>query len=444
MGFIHFEKFDKLSDWTVSETVPDQFELFEDPTPELLHPFSGKAIVGIKLKDRNLNTPQYIEKSYPGTVKPKVIDSHGVWITYPILRLVYKANLNKQFSFLYKNVEEFFVTVELVREDKILGQWYLPIFQTGCRFTYLDIDLSRIFVPGQEFVFDTVRIRFIDNPGNSLIYFGSLYILEEEPSHNLSVALADLLHNKYRKELWALAKDVEPGSKLITLNSSVDLFDNIAIAIGDPDGTYELHVVDKIVRKGNREVEVSFTNEFDTYKTAMGWPAGTKVWYVVPSLWYDLSESEAIFPLIFIYSESPTPAEEMGRTSKLFDSYRILSDGSCEVAVTKGLEAVNISANIQVFAPTREFSEPVYKMLRSIIDNQGNLWVAGEEVDYAISEWGTDPSSEEPFVAKNSMSLNLMLKERVYKRSYQKFPLFKDIVVDFGIQVSQDVNKTAS
>jgi hypothetical protein len=65
-------------------------------------------------------------------------------------------------------------------------------------------------------------------------------------------------------------------------------------------------------------------------------------------------------------------------------------------------------------------------------------------VDYAISEWGTDPSSEEPFVAKNSMSLNLMLKERVYKRSYQKFPLFKDIVVDFGIQVSQDVNKTAS
>lgn len=442
MGYIVFEDFADKSEWFLAHDLQDQIILFEDENPANFSFYNSGSVMGVKLLSRAYQDLNFFEKKYDDVVYAKLLDNFDTWVQYPILRFVYKAKLNPEFKYLYNTVKEFFLSIQLEFDGKILGEWYLPVKPTGCNWSYLDIDISRVFKPGHAFAFDTVRFKLIRNPGNSIIHFGALILSEEEPAHDVSVALADLLHCRYNKKIWSLAKQAEQGDDHIVINSSVDLYEGIAIAIGDLEDVFELHVVSSI-QNTEEGIKVFFTSEFDKEQLYYSWDANTDVYFVVPAVWFDLEDSEAIFPVLYIYAESPVPEEEFGLVTERRDSYRVLEgeDDVCEVAVTseKGLEAVRVNVTINLFSPTREFSEPIYKFVRSVLTDQQLLWVAGQYTQFDITSYESDTGLEDPLLPKNTLRISLVMFERVYKRKYQKFPLFNDLNVNLGIHVMQDV-----
>lgn len=439
MGYFKIESFDKLEDWNLS-TDPGEFIRFTTTDFEHLQVNAEKTSTLVAYFD---SSKTYIDVAMSKTLSEKRFfkfpDVYKKPIYYDTLRVSYRAEVDRNFDTYYKHPNSFFLSFGIMENDVILREWFVPVIPVGCSYTHVDFDLKPLFDEAKATQgFDTMFFRVLRHPLNSRIYFGEAYLVQEsDPTHNIKLALADLLHLRKKEHLTTLGKAARAGDIEIEISDTADVQKGTGILFQNvTTGEEEMHVisaVDFTLTGGRKRAKISFINEFDGDKLLFNWANGTKIYRVFPAIIEELKDSESIFPVYFIYNEAMTNDEENGHILPVVDNYVRNAESGHTSAIHQGLNAVVMNASINIFSNVPEVAQEMWDFLKGFINTQSILDVAGKPYQYLVSS-ERDVSPEEAEVLPHYvMELTFYFQHNQFERRYRPFPVFSDVKASFDL-----------
>lgn len=434
MGYFRVESFESVAEW--DNAIPGTFyTLDETDWPTLIsHPSKSKALRLTFDPKAPFTGETFFEKTYSKPIYFSQKDYYNKTVLYPELSFTTLVSPNGEITQSFLEPADFILTIELFDGPISLREWFLPLADANV-YNAQRLDLQPLIDAGYE-KFDRIRFHILKNGGKRRIYFGDLYLLQDLAKHNLSVALADMLHLKFHEPRTVLVNPANPGDTTIVVDSGVDLYHHTPIIIGDPDGEFELHVIGDYPKESSHPSQdatvFGFTGEFDTEKMQRPWPAGTPVHFAVPASYYDFSDSTAVFPLFYITTGAPDPQPLTSpQYGGQLDSYVRDPNGNHKVAARLSVDALRVPTEIHVYAEMPETAEDMWRFLRSVIDQQSHIYVAGDPAEYEVvshrqMDIGIPVVNAMPHYI---LELDCYPVENVHKRKYQTFPALKVLTV---------------
>lgn len=432
MGYIRVEKFDDPALLVPEITGEDRFAVNYTDWDEFLSSGKDKTIRLDFLND--VLTPEtYLVRTYDQPIYFVPTDDFDLPVLYPELRMqfAFMPGIGSTLPTRFTDPSNFYFSMSIWRNGVKLREWFLPLLYT-CALVCHTFDLKPLIEAGAT-CYDEMRIHVLKSPGEgSALYIADVYVCQDEVEHDLAVTVTDMLHLKMRKRLTQLADQCTPGDKKIKINSVVDIHENMAIALGDPDNLYELHVLKTAPFQHKGRVDATFTGEYQTETLQLGWPAGTPVWFVVPAEFGELSQSEAVFPMFYFAWEAPEPVEEMtSMHNKHFSNFvrDTSSDANHLVALSIARDQIRIKAQIHVYAPTVAIAVDMWRYLRSVFDNQSHIVVAGSGYDYVVTNYRKVEVAPGENLPHYIMEMDCYPTEFPHKLNYLTFPALKSLTV---------------
>lgn len=430
MGFFKVENFDNTFEWDLD--IPNNgFYSFLDIDYEHLQEDDLDSITVAILFNRSYSFQQAtLSKKYYNPVYFRFKDVYGKNIVYDVLRLTYSYD-NEYVTTAYNKPEDFQITAGIKSKGVIIREWFLPL-RSGCGYTYIDLDLqdlNNIYDSYDEFF-----ISIINNPGNGKLYLGSAYLVQDyDELHNIKLALADLLHLKYKKLLTHLKEDCSFGDNRLSVVGSSDLNKGTSIMLGDSELS-EVHVIRSVDVGSENTATLELMDEFDLRTLRYSWPAGTPVYRVIPASISEMQDSESIFPIFFIYAEVFNNYEDAMHSGYIWSDYvRNESEGH-KVAVRKAWDTVTSNVSINVYSNVPEVAIEMWRHLKSVVTSRDTLKVAGKDIQYTITG-ERDISPENAEVLPNYvMDLTFYFRHNLYNRKYVSYPRFSKMQLAYEIK----------
>lgn len=449
MGYLRTEKFDSLGEWndvsnalpgySIEETDWDSLKSSPEKAATMVLRYvpqeADQFIPGASILTKTYSTPWYFSFD----------DQFGKPVTYPELMLTFRMTGGETSEF--KSPDDFFISMSLWRSDTKLREWFVPLERAADTYKAYCFDLQPLIDDGHS-SFDTIRFDILKHGGDRAIYFGDMYLFQDEVEHNVLSSMAEALHAQIRRQCTVLNSQAAPGDTQIHVDSIVDLHPGTAILIGDPDGTHELHVIDQApYEEPGIGPFITFTGEFSTEKVQMAWAADTPVWFVVPATFTDLTESEAAFPVFFLSFGDPDPVEEMSPYPRPeMDSYvRDTLDGNHTVAVRESRDTLRLPVSIHIYSNRLETAVEMSKFLRKTFNRRNFISVVGRPIEYEVVSHrrlnqDDDMKDQMPHY---SMDLDVYPVENPNPRKYFQFPALKVLTtsvqaVEFAVDIKSD------
>ena len=425
MGYIKIETFEDKTDWTVK--IPtSNFTLGELDWPSLLSDSDKTKSLSLTF-DETIIIENHFEKTYDEPHYFRAQDGAGMTVDFEELVLTVWAKFRYVNAKPYTQVSDFNLSMAIFDGATKLREWFVPLKNTE-GYEQLKFDLLPLIEAGYT-KFDKLRFGILKSEPSMTVYFGDLFLFQEDVEHNLKVSIAQKLHLAKWKELTEVARPIKAGDLTVTLKKYVDILDGTPIAIGDPNGYYDLHVVRNTPTS---KAPLEFTGGYDGAAMQNAYAVNTKVYEVWPATFGDLSQSEQVFSVYYVSTKAPEPVEERSNITTRFDSYVRDPAGNHTVSVRKSIDTSMIAVEIHVYASTPEKGVEMWKYLRSIFDDQSFISVAGESVQYDVINYqqvSEDPDSTE-IMPHYILNMNCYIWENVHSRIYGKFPYFKSLIVD--------------
>lgn len=435
MGYFIVEKFDDATEWAIETAVHNYYELGETDWPSLISsPDKETGLRVIYDKSLPFTGETFFFKDYAQPIKFVQTDYYDKPVHYPELLLTYLIQgFNESIRAIPRNPDDCYMSFSIYNAGTKLREWYLP-WAPGKNNQFIGhcFDLQPLIDAG-ETEFDRIQVSMTQHGNSARFYFGDLYAIQDEVEHNLAVTLQDMLHCKMKKKLTVTSQNALAGDLSLSLVDLVDIHNSTAIIIGDPDGVYELHVIQNSTYENpdaGGEGQITLTGEFDTSELQYDWPAGTDIWFTVPATMGDLSQSESIFPVFYISWDAPTPTPDhtpgYGRS---LDSY--VRDRSVDAEDTVGVrlsaDTVKILVQIHVFSSTIEIGVEMWRYLRSVFDHQNFIIVAGTKVEYDPVDYRKENPGQDVLETMPHYILDIECwpSENVHVRKYRAFPALK-------------------
>jgi hypothetical protein len=423
MGYIKIDDFSDLSKWRLG--IPtDKVVVGELDWPSLMSS-SKPSTMAISFYG-DLDFPNYIEKKYPYYIEFSTNDATGSTVNFNELVLTIWAQFKLEKLVKYTKPSQFHLSLSLHDNEKKLIEWFIPLSNT-VGYEQLKFDLMPL-IEKDVTKFNILRINILKSSLGTTIYFGDLYIFQDDVEHNIKVSIAKRLHLSWKKKLTKLKKHALMGDDTIVLESNKDVDRGLPILIGT-ETINELHIV---ANEPNSRNPVKFTDMFDGNKMIMTFPVNTPVYETVVAVFGDLSQTEQFYSAYYISTKAPKPVEERSDIVTRFDSYIRDPLGKHKVACRKSIDTSVIAVEIHIYATTYERATDMWKHLRSIFDDQSFIKVAGEDVQYEITAY--DQVSQDPDVTESIphyvLNLNCYVWENVYSRVYGNFPYLKSANID--------------
>lgn len=436
MGYIRIDKFDDIDVWERSIPVldiddPDYekplYHISQVDWPENLTTDKDRGVRFDFDGSVDFENEEYVYTKYS---QPKVFsfrDKAGVPFNYDSLIFSYMLHSKEVSS--YGKVEDFFFSLELLYEGQQVREWFLELSNRCCGYGAVKLDLKPLVEKGLD-KFDEVRIHFLRHPGyGAVLYLGDLWFFQDEVVHNTTVAVASLFHNKIVMPLTKLSRYVKQGEKGIPVFNSSRLYENEAIVIGDMNGVYEIHSITGIdYSKSQNEVILKLSNEYDGETLLSDWAEETEVFLIIPAIYGENRDREAIVPCFYIATEAPTLNEQYSRLGYARSNYVRDPGGEHEVAVHIEQEAIELPVSVYVFAPSPEIAADMWRYVRKIFNSRSRISISGVGVDYEVVGDRMLPSDDKgmPFYV---MELIVYSFENPHDLTYKKFTGIKVLTI---------------
>lgn len=431
MGYILVENFSKKDTWKVGIPSNDVY-IGEIDWPELMSSPKDKSM-SIEFYDV-LKYPNYIEKVYEDYLEFVTQDALDTAVQFEELVLTVWARFKFEKAPHYTRAEYFHTTLALYDNDKKLIEWFIPLKDT-VGYEQIKFDMLPLIHAGVK-KFNKIRINILKESIGTQIYLGDLYLFQDDVEHNIKVSLAKMLHMSLKKKISSVKKHASIGDTSIHLNKYTDIAAGTPIIIGEKN--YELHIV---ANSPNSKSPLTFTDMYDGKSLASPFPVNTPVYETCVSAFGDLSQTEQFFSVYYITTKSPQPVEERSNITTRFDSYIRDPLGNHKVSVRKSIDTTVVQVEIHIYATTSEKASDLWRHLKSLVDNQSFIQIAGEDVQYEVMSY--DQLSQDPDITESMphyvMNLNCYVWENVHKRSYGKFPYFKMAEIDIDSVPFQSV-----
>lgn len=430
MGFFKVEDFDNTFEWNLNIPNNGFINVLDVDYEHLQEEEGDLTSIGIIFNRSYQFQEATLSKQYFTPIYFKFKDVYGKDVLYDTLRITY--NYEEEYAAVdYKKPSDFKFTVGLKRNGIILREWFLPLI-TSCGYTNIDLDLQPLFEKYNSY--DELYISIINNPGNGKLYLGTAYLVQDSDElHNIKLAIADMLHLKYKKHLTNLKEDVVSGDPILPIIGTSDVMKGTSIMLGEGQLS-EVHVIKSVDLTSDDVANVSLMDEFDSKEIQYSWSAGTPIYRVIPASIVEMRDAESIFPLFFIYAETYTNYEEAMHTGHVWSDYVRDLSGNHTVAVRRAWDSVSSNITVNIYSNVPEVAQEMWRYLKGVITTRDTLKVAGREIQYVITG-ERDVSPEDAEVLPNYvMDLTFYFRHNVYDRKYVSYPRFSSMQLAYEIK----------
>lgn len=351
------------------------------------------------------------------------VDRYGVPFHYPFLKLTYL--FRDAFNNINRPVDgnSFTFSFAIYYNGEMLEEWFMPVESTNT-FKSLLFPLDRLIEAGKG-KFDAFEINVLRHPGDmSVIYFGELFLFQDEASHNTLTYMQNLLEGKGSFFVTTLSAPAGKGSSEIIIQSDNDISIDSAIMIGDISGIHEVHNIISVTPvKGGFSVKIG--NELDGGEIISDWPSGTSVYRYFPCITRPLNEGSNVFSVYYLSvgPSSPEPVRSYIAGYEAFAYIRDRAEGKHLAAVRKPTDAVRISVSINLYSYNRDDIEIMWREVRKIFDHMTLFYIAGTLTEYDFPAYSDNTENDGLF--HYAVDFEFFIDENIHGYTYHAFPVYR-------------------
>lgn len=417
MGYIIFEKFNDIYEWG-GETLDSDYGFLEhDWSGFTLGEDKGVFFRAIMEQEKTIS----IRKKYPEPVKIVYTLQDRTEI-FPVLHLCrFYYDSSSRMPIRLEGRKDFPFKLGIYNQGKLLREWLVPQ-STLYRHHIECFDLQPLIDDGIT-EFDEIEITALRAFDTKYEFFVGMALYQEEMEHNVLQAFQDLLNEQIKVEVGSVGVHGHIGDSELRIMTKGYLIDyGYAFRVGN-----SVHSVGNLTYDDGVAV-LSLSGEFAGKNLVEAAPVGTPVYFIVPAIYGNLSETEFIVPCFFITTSHPDREEnEETKLGEELDSYVL---GNPDMVSTRlSSDAVNLTVNVHIYAPTPELAAEMNRMLNKIIDRQSHIHIGFKIAEYKILD--SNKLNVENDVLEvlphYQYTLSVSAVENIHTRHYRPFPNIRKI-----------------